>query len=541
MEGAAAVMGNQRKPHVNTAGLITIVACLVPIVVLFFLVVRTTANGTMVRAFYYDDFYYYAQIARNIRETGLSSFDGFTTTNGYQPLWMALLVTISYFVEVRPGAFFTIVYCVAAFLHVIGTIRLFYLLRSMSPAGAYALAAVVYFFFGLLIAASGMETALLFALFPFLAAAWLQFVDGFRWRNGVLLGVLATLLILTRLDAILLVGLLFASAGALSFFAGPRSLRRATGLAVAALVCVVPLGLYVTWNYLSFGSALPVSAIAKSLHTTRGISWLAVSSLIVPHNLLWLVLPTGTLILVLAALLVVILDRRYWTAPVWLGFSIFLFPPTFYIVTAWRSDWIIPPWYYYPLIFALPFSLLTLQKRWAALTSTSFVHRWIAATAAIVMAFGVTVKSLNGTTQYDEISFRQAVQMLPFAKAHPGVYAMGNTAGVFGFLLDRPLVQLEGLVSDTRMIGYISRSADLSEVLSTYGVRYYITVDVSPDATPEKGCWSVSEPLESGPSTPKLHGTFCSPPVFDQVSEYRGVARRLLVFDAENAAVRPAL
>src|SRR5258706_9769487 len=82
---------------------LTVIACLAPIFVLFILVMEATQNGEMVRAFFYDDFYYYAEVARHIKETGLSSFDGVTLTNGYQPLWMAVLIAISFFVSIRPG------------------------------------------------------------------------------------------------------------------------------------------------------------------------------------------------------------------------------------------------------------------------------------------------------------------------------------------------------------------------------------------------------------------------------------------------------
>src|SRR5262249_6245242 len=149
-------------------------------IVMFFVIAASTARGQMLRAFYYDDFYYYAQIARNIRVAGFSSFDGITHTNGYQPLWMAVLVVLSLFAEVRPGPFLVLVYSICAVLHVVGTIRLRFLLRSLFAAsGPIEVAVVFYFFFGILIAVSGMETALLFAAFPFMAAAWFKMVESY--------------------------------------------------------------------------------------------------------------------------------------------------------------------------------------------------------------------------------------------------------------------------------------------------------------------------------------------------------------------------
>jgi hypothetical protein len=43
-------------------------------------------------AIFEDDAYFYFQIAKNILDLGQSTFDGISTTNGYHPLWMAVLV-----------------------------------------------------------------------------------------------------------------------------------------------------------------------------------------------------------------------------------------------------------------------------------------------------------------------------------------------------------------------------------------------------------------------------------------------------------------
>lgn len=45
-------------------------------------------------AIFEDDAYFYFQIAKNILDLGQSTFDGISTTNGYHPLWMAILVAV---------------------------------------------------------------------------------------------------------------------------------------------------------------------------------------------------------------------------------------------------------------------------------------------------------------------------------------------------------------------------------------------------------------------------------------------------------------
>jgi hypothetical protein len=46
-----------------------------------------------------DDAFYYLQIARNLVETGRSTADGFSVTNGYHPLWMAIEAVLAVFVQ----------------------------------------------------------------------------------------------------------------------------------------------------------------------------------------------------------------------------------------------------------------------------------------------------------------------------------------------------------------------------------------------------------------------------------------------------------
>jgi hypothetical protein len=530
----------------STANLVLVAAYAAPLIVMFFVVAASTAHGHMLRAFYYDDFYYYAQIARNIKILGFSSFDGVTHTNGYQPLWMAVLVALSFFTEIRPGPFLVLVYSLCAVLHVVGTIRLRFLLRSLfATSGSIEVAVVFYFFFGILIAVSGMETVLLFATFPFMAAAWFKMVESHSPYAAAKFGALCAILSLSRLDGVILAAILIAVAGATGFTSHqPRSSRILIGLGIAALVCMLPLSCYLLWNLKEFAVPFPVSGLAKSLKTSSGFSWTALSSLVFPHNLLGVILPTGTFILALVALFVKIDElRKHFTALNWFAVGLLLFPPVFFALTALRSDWTVFPWYYYPLILALPFAFIAVADRFLAPSGWPYNRfRWVAAIVAVALATGVSAKTIRGGTIYDELSLKQVDQVASFADTHPGTYGMGDAAGLFGFVIARPIVQLEGLASDARMLGFIERSADLKEVFSAYNIQYYITIRLPPDAQPENGCWRVEEPGNSGPSALKMRGEICSAPVVDSVSEYGGLRRRLLVFriaDETAAGLKP--
>ena len=61
----------------------------------------------------FDDAYYYLQIAYNIAHGAGSTFDGITKTNGYQPLWMAIVVAIEFIFRFDKTFFVTAVVLVA--------------------------------------------------------------------------------------------------------------------------------------------------------------------------------------------------------------------------------------------------------------------------------------------------------------------------------------------------------------------------------------------------------------------------------------------
>jgi hypothetical protein len=48
-----------------------------------------------------DDVFYYLHVARNLAQSGVSTFDGETLTNGYHPGWMLLMTVLAKFIAGR--------------------------------------------------------------------------------------------------------------------------------------------------------------------------------------------------------------------------------------------------------------------------------------------------------------------------------------------------------------------------------------------------------------------------------------------------------
>ena len=107
-----------------------------------------------------------------------------------------------------------------------------------------------------------------------------------------------------------------------------------------------------------------------------------------------------------------------------------------------------------------------------------------------------------------------ARHLVEFAAEHPGRYAMGDRAGITGLLLGQPLLQLEGLVADRRMIDHIRQERRLDSILADYDVDYLI-VSVYAPLEKHEGAYHVSIPdrAQSGSWSRRMRGTFAVDPV----------------------------
>ena len=259
----------------------------------------------LIRDVYYDDAFYYFQIAWRLAAGEFSTFDGFTRTNGYHPLWL-LLITPFYWVFDKTEALFAIkafeIMLVAGGVALVaGAARVARLPWILLFAALPALYGNPALFLGLEAAAG------LFMLGLFVLAVCLFARDAGRWRWP--LAAVAFALPWVRLEY---VAVSVAAAAALWFVewsdrlpsalagggrrpegtvAAPDALpfggvpasdssptrggraRSALALHAAAPSLGAAAGIlaYFTYNVTVFGGAVPVSAAAKQWMSQR--SW----------------------------------------------------------------------------------------------------------------------------------------------------------------------------------------------------------------------------------------------------------------------------
>ncbi len=218
----------------------------------------------------YDDAYYYAGVARHLTGGEGSTFDGIHATNGYHPLWCWMLVPLTRVVR-DPGlaarAVGALWFGIAALVPWAAWIAF----RRRLGDGAAAVAAVL---FGLepwvalsLARANGLETPLYALVLLASIAAFDRWIGDHTPPSFAIvsaLGVLAGCAVLARLDG----GFLTVALAAIVLVAGARrwgtgaAFGRAVALGTAASAVVMP---WLVWNEARFGSPMPVSGRTVAL------------------------------------------------------------------------------------------------------------------------------------------------------------------------------------------------------------------------------------------------------------------------------------
>ncbi|WGF86316.1 hypothetical protein [Marinivivus vitaminiproducens] len=497
-------------------GVITWMAAVLMIAMQFHIVfVMHDFEGPGWLSHFTDDVLYYVLPAEHLVQTGRSSFDGITLTNGYHPLWFVLIAGIATAFDPQNAAFFAALLALSSALCLLGLAGVRALIDETAPTSGFAeTIGLLYFMSAYLISRDGMESALVLGVAP-----WWLLMAARLWRHEagpwslVGFGLAGSLVVLSRLDAVFLVipvGLILADR-----WRRRDGMRRALRHAMLALAGTWPLAAYLAFNLAVFGIAQPVSGAAKALLTAPGFSFWFIDQLFLSGLRTGSLFPLGPAVAALAAVLLLALPRvRHRMHPVLDG--MLLFPPLFYLVNAWRSDWPLWPWYYYPLVIALPAAVALFSASWPGRYSYPRIRRPLDLACTILVLAVLVPQRWDQAWQLppsEDKLLTAALRLESFARDHPGIYAMGDRAGKVAFLLNaqgRPLIQLEGLAADPGMVDSIAREDDLMDVLRRYGVNYYIATNTRS----EDGCWLASEPALPGPRAPRMRTRICEPPLF---------------------------
>lgn len=410
-----------------------------------------------------DDTHYYTIIARHIAETGRSTFDGQSLTNGYHPLWQWLLAL--QFKLIGPSAVVTLVLELAMLC---GALWIVLHLSGVSSIAGTALI-VVGFLAGLhSMTLRGMEPSLLIGCFAVLVLLIVRqregSLGGSADRDGMIVGIAAAATIGARLDAaVFVLPLVWLS------LAGRV---RWTALAVLAGGGTV----FAAYNAIVFGTILPVSASIKSLGGLQ-INWLLLDQIGIMYG-------TYTAGYVLAGLACILAARieapgswqRALLNAIALGMALHAAKLLF------GSSWRIWDWYFYPTALAAIALLATQTRRVVALLDS----RKLAPVAALLVASNAALMIYTSTrwayagrdyTNFRFVNREAAERLAPILAGAP--VAFGDRAGSFAAAYRGPVVQTEGLVNDKAWFDALTRGEDVHGLLCRRGIKF--VADFAPD------------------------------------------------------------
>ena len=468
-------------------------------------------------AMFEDDLYYYLVVARRLLAGQGFSFDGIHLTNGYHPLWMLICVAMS-------ALFHGNALLLALGVLDLGCVLLTYFLIvdcMVLYAGVFtsqcvaALLALGFAYFN-----GGMEVTLAVPLMLLLFRFRLK---QFHWspKDGFLYGLLGAAVILARLDAALMV-VLMASLDMVLSRDIPWAQRARTILPFVG--GMLPVIAYLLFNQIVFGTAMPISSHAKQLRFHHSFTPLAFYSYLhvftYATRFMFRVIGLGIVVSIILVVLRGAGKLRPEHRP--LVWALLLFAPLHLLVLCFASDWPVWGWYTYPYVAGgLGASMVLLSRN----------ERWIMPLypyASVVPLLLFLLMACHGAKySYDEGTnlkngrysfYAAAVDLQKFAETHPGIYGMGDRAGMVAYYMQDPIVQTEGLMMDKPFLENIKLQRNLNDVLHQYQVRYFVATNPVPDGS----CVLVREPIEAGPDAPAMHGRFCSKPihVFTSASRY---------------------
>jgi hypothetical protein len=464
--------------------------------------------------FFADDFFYYVVIANRLATTGHLTFDGSHPTNGFHPLWFVVIAALR-LVFGAGNAFYVALMVVTAALAMV-TFELYARLgvaigvrRSIAFAAAAYLAYDVNFLFG-----DGMEVTL---AVPMVAAVLLAVarMDALTPRRAALLGLLSSLAVLARLDVAILVGLILG--GYLAFGRDPVVVKARYALAFGAGGLLLPA--YLVLNFVSFGTFMPTSAIAKQMTTGLGLNREFVFAPLIELGPEAAIVPFVAVVLIATGKSPIASRRGRFVVVAAAAFSF-----TYHATCALRCPWLCFPWYAYSLFAPLYLGLAVIGETIASRVRGT---RWAwVATAAVLLVLARSAKASAALGAHYALQFKtpdnlitaNGFRLAELLRDRPGVYAMGDKAGNVANLLPYPIVQLEGLVADPPMLDRIRRQEPLGDVLRAYGVDYLI-LSIGPNVPLPKrdGCYEISQPNphEAGERSPKMRGRLCGEPIID--------------------------
>jgi 4-amino-4-deoxy-L-arabinose transferase-like glycosyltransferase len=449
-----------------------------------------------------DDAYYYFVIARNLVSGFGSSFDGTTLTNGYHPLWLALLAPIFKFSQwlIPESADFPIhlALSLSALLDTLTVGLCFLITRRVTRSSALALLASVLYAFNpyiLFQATNGLETALSNLTLAASVLAFMRLADNNPSTSElVLVGALLGATFLARTDNAIFIAMML-----VFYVCSRKSIQRLVHATMMGIIAAVFAAPWLFWNLITFGNPIQTSgrAIPFLMHADLESAPLylklarsalgGIEMLLAMGNSSGLGWPLmAILYLALGSAAFLTARRRRdtaggtsaLTAEIW---PIWAFAGSAFITLGIHAciRWSLRAWYPAPSVLAtalllggvLPAFLSSRKRRLAGFP--------VVVTAAIMFTLFAHVRYSRGYYPWQIEMQETAYWLRDHSEAGTRIGAFNS--GIYGYYAERPVINLDGVIDagaleaiEARNLeAYItSRSLDVLADYSSYFEQY---------------------------------------------------------------------
>ena len=464
-----------------------------------------------------DDTGYFYKIALNVALGKGLTFDGINETNGFQPLWLYLLLPLAWAMREAPVDLYlraALIYQLS--LVAIAGIVLFFAMSLYSRRSVAFAATTLFYIFGIRHFANGMETGILvlcLSVLLYFSLKYRPFSDSSTSKHAFVFGLLLGLTVLARLDMVFLLVVIYAFVLWQVLFNTKRADRmHFTNQFLASVFAFVLVTIpYFVYNKVQFGAVMPISGQLKNtfpyiLQPNFGAD--RFPSVVTLAFILICVSSLISVFLFLRSRAASIGQDGYKFTALLIGS---LYVLAHYLHTALFMKWAVFGWHFafYFLHACVLFAYIL--DRFLSYIPT-FARRPVAA-IVIIALFSVLVDRTYGaaTTQprhWQPHSYRAAVWVrnnLP----QDARLALKD-AGLFGLLSERSVVNLDGLVNNLEYQEYLRRS-QLNDYFRQKGIQYLVVHAYWSDKPKYREFVSATYTHLDIPYRSQLHDTFSDP------------------------------
>ena len=437
------------------------------------------ALGSDFEAPFTDDFYYYLTTSRNLIDLSFLSFDKLSLTNGFQPLWFLIITLFNsiFLNDILMNTSIIITIFILSFLSFFNFKNYFTKINYLEKESIFISSGIS--FLSLFFSKNGMEISLSIFLFSFS----LKFIE----NRIILFSIFAFLTFLSRLEFIIFYFVIL--------FDEVIFKKKILDIKYILKLSLLPILIlfYMVLNYKYFGFIFPESGVAKSLY--KELKFNIETFNFLNSESLGMKFISLMFYLNLISLFFLFSDKISKFSKYSIITNIIFFSSN-----SLRSAWPLWTWHFFFLAISTPLILNDFVK-------LIKFHRLNFLTILLCLFFLTSYSYLfynNLGVKNDHILNIAKKISIYYKNTNYDKFAMGDMAGKVSYLLDKKLIQLEGLVGGKKVIQNIKAESNLCDVLKEFEVDIYLSSKVKM----EGGYYYTNEPSQSSNNVKKMKGIF---------------------------------